>query len=234
MTENFSWTTIDALMERLLKNDIAKRISKADVIDYTTEFIQLLPFPAFFFDNVAEIEIEDHVGYLPSGVFSVEGVINKSQKYRYIKSTSFSLDVEDKEYRSHGFYQIKGNVIYVSNPDTVVVIKYMGLPIDDHEQILIPSSPLFITTLCSFIIKTIIESSYNTYVKDKFGLANYQNVERNYTENKTRLISRLLTPSPDEMMYIANQLNALMPRRSEFLNDFKNSGEVTYINKHNV
>jgi hypothetical protein len=233
MGKNLEWTTIDAVLERLLKRDSTSKLQKSDVIDYTTEFIGILQRTELLFENVAEVEVEDGIGYLPSGVVNVEGVIAKASGVPLLKSNSFSIDTLNHSNSGHGFYMIKGNVIYSSYTDCVLVIKYYGLPIDEHEQLLVPSNPVFIKALVSYIVFELASANLDT-TNQNTRLANmqtYQIRQNEYYKDFDRLDSMLRTPSVDEVILIANELNSLLPRRSEWFNSFRKAGLTTYTVK---
>lgn len=228
MKQNISWTSIDAVMERLLKTAEGNRIQKSDVIDYTTEFIQLLRRNEVLFENVAEVEVEDGVGYLPIGVSSIEGVILKSNGVPLVKSNSFCIDTISHANSGHGFYSSKGNVLYCSFQDCVLVVKYYGLPLDEHEQLLIPNNPVFIRALVSFIVFELTSANLSSS-NDKNKYNQYNIRQNEYYKDFARLESMFNTLSTDELFMIANQLNTLLPRRREFLNNFSNTGLLNHI-----
>jgi len=153
---------------------------------------------------------------------------------RYAKYTPdfFAKQPHDEfaNYYREGTYQVKNGYIYTDFPDGYLILIYLGWPMDENENLLIPADEKVIRGLVSTLqYKADYQAWRNGDLADKVFNDSEQNMHFDVASAQTHIIM----PSEDEMYTINNFLRKSVRNDNFFNTHFSSVGTPDKYRTHN-
>lgn len=227
------YVSLKIILDKILRDSIFNGLTMDSAIDYCISFFSYVDVSELYVDKYAELTLQNFRCELPVDLVSINQVLFNNIPARYATDTfhSFYNDMgagsnfdPNKSIRvSADFsFKIQGDYLYSSIEHGTVRLSYKAIPIDEEGFPLIPDNPTLHRAL-----KANIELEYlrilwrNSKIPDKV----YQDAQQLYAfaVGAYETDARKLDLSKSEV--IAN-LNTILPRRSEFINRYRNLGTV--------
>ena len=216
------YTSIREVADRIMMHPLLKDVTMERIILYAVDLMKLLRVPPSFEDKIAEIEISQHKGALPSDFLMLNQARYKKTKFVLASATdTFHLADQDKEHYIYPCYKIQGKYIYTSSIDKTIEISYKAIPEDCEGYPLIPDNASFIQALTAYIKLKQFEILFDM---GKITQQSLTLAQQEYTWYAGQAGTSMLMPSIDEMAAITNMWNQLIPRIQEHTNQFKTLG----------
>lgn len=157
--------------------------------------------------------------------FSASMRINMKNTPGFEKWNGYTPDVWTKGNASIGLadgtYQIKGNHIYVDFETGGIIAVYLGWPMDEEENLLIPSDPKIIRAVTSFLQYKIDYKLWrNGDITDKI----FEHSERAYLFDVGSAQTSAKMPSEGMMQSILQFMTSWVPSNNAFRQQFASTG----------
>lgn len=208
--------SIKEILHRITRHPLLRNVSLEDAIYYASDFIEIFGMPNMFEDKIDSINVKNHRAELPCGTISVKQVKHKN------KVMTSTIDNFEREDNNKLTFKVNGNFIFTSLKEGVIDIAYRVMPIDENGFPLILESPVFMRALSAYIKKEVFTILFDT---GKINYNIYESACTEYGKAAAALHSECLMPSESEMETITNMMHALIPKKREFENAFKNLGD---------
>lgn len=216
------YVSIREVADRLLIHPFLQNVPMERVILYAIDLMKILNVPPSFEEKIANIEIEQHKGVLPTDLFAINQVRYKQTHFVLAAATdTFHLADQDIEHYIYPCYKVQGKYIYTSTIDRPIQISYRAIAEDCDGYPLIPDNASYIRALECLIKEREFTILFDTGKISQQVLVNAQN---EYAFYAGQAASSMLMPSIDEMASISNMWNQLIPRVREHTNQFKTLG----------
>ncbi len=227
------YVSLKIILDKILRDSLFSNIQLEAAIDYCVSFFSHVDVPQLFIEKYVEIPVENYTGILPSDfVYLNQIVINNvgvreatDTFHKFYKEMTTADNFEESVHikRSADYtFKIQGDYIYTSLEKCIVKMSYRAIPIDEDGFPLIPDNPTMHRALQAFIELEYLRILWrNGKVTDKV----YEDAKQLYAfavgayETDARKIDL-------SMAETLTNLNTLLPRRSEFIHRFRNTGTV--------
>lgn len=217
MVTEFNYTSIEEVLDRVLRHPLLQEMTYEAGIQYTIDFLRTVGFPQTYIEKQACVEIKEYRAELPKDLIQILQVKNTKSNI-YLKSMSSSVYDTNK---NNNTYKTQGNIIYTSFKEGNIEIFYKAIPIDEYEIPLIPDHPVFLKAL-----ELYIKKEWFTVLFDlgKIHQNILQNTQQEYAFKVAQCTNMFIIPSVSEMKTITNMLQQTLNTNKHFSNGFKNLG----------
>jgi len=225
--------SLKVIADKILRDSLFNGLQFEAIIDYCVTFFGLVEVSELYFDAYAELDVVDYRAELPTDLVSINQVMVNNIPIRYATDTfhqfyketaavnNFDNDAGVKKSADYTF-KVQGDYIYTSVETGALKISYRAIPLDEDGVPMIPDNPALYRAL-----KTYIELEYlrilwrNGKIADKI----YTDAQIQYAWAVGAYETDARKLDLSKMEAITN-MNTLLPRRSEFINRFRNLGTV--------
>lgn len=228
------FTSIQSILERILRDHLFDGLTMEAAIDYCVDFIEIVGVPDSFEDKSIIIPIESYRAELPLDfIEAIQVIINKQPArgatdtmhnfYNQYNMVNNYTEQNPATYRATGdtTYKIAKGYIYSSIEKGEVNLIYRCIPTDTLGIPMIPDDRVFFRALQAFIeLKFLTILWRNQKVTDKV----FQQAEQSYAwaVGAYETHSRKLDLGNAEALF--NSFRTLVIRDNEFSNRFRNLG----------
>lgn len=227
--------SLKIILDKVLRDSLFNGLSFEQAIDYCISFFSFVDVSELYIDKFIELPFEDYRAELPIDLVNINQVMINNYPSRYATDT-FHLAYKDlpigSNFESQSIikrpadltFKVQGDYIYASIDSGTFSLSYKAIPIDEEGYPLIPDNPTLHRALQTFVELSYLRILWrNNKVSDKV----YQDAQQLYyfAVGAYETDARKLDLSKSEV--IAN-LNTILPRRSEFINRYRNLGTAEY------
>lgn len=256
MVKEIRYTSINRILDELLRHPMMADLTLEQAVSYTLSFIGINGLPSLYQDKVEEVEIKDFRGLLPCDLISINqvkdtqtGICLRSMTDNFpaamstrkepcidpmnnIKIAGETKDWYIPELRHYGeepSFKTQGRVIFTSFPAGIVEVSYKSIPVDDDGFPLLIDNEVYLSALKAYIKQEVFTIKFDM---GNLSASVLQNAQREYCWAAGKLNSEFMIPSVSEMQSLANMFNTMIPRVREFDTGFNHVGDREYLKKH--
>lgn len=257
MIREIQYTSINRVMDELLRHPMLSDLTLEQAVSYTLSFIAMNGLPKLYQDREAEVEIHEFRGLLPCDLISIIQVKDLRTGICLRSMTdNFPAAMRDRKkhdckpckkgdgefimcphpyippmhrYLEEPAFKTQGRVIFTSFPEGVVAVAYKAIPVDDDGFPLLIDNEVYLSALKAYIKQEIFTIKADQGdISDKV----LARAEQDYCWKAGKLNSEFQIPSVSEMESITRNWNAMIPKMREFDNGFKHLGDREYLRRH--
>lgn len=259
MIKEIRYTSINRVLDELMRHPMLQDLTLEQVVSYTISFIGLNGLPQLYQDKIENVEIKDFRGLLPCDLISIIQVKDtKTDVCLRSMTDNFSKGLQgrpsqgeckdpmnnmrgDNPYsddwyipEAHRFmeepaFKTQGRVIFTTFPQGKVTVAYKAIPVDENGFPLLIDNAVYLEALKAYIKQEMFTIKFDM---GNLAAGVLQNAKQEYCWKAGQLNSELTIPSISEMESIARAFNTMIPRMREFNNGFRNLGNREYLRKH--
>lgn len=220
--------SVGAILWSVMRNPLANDLGYDEAAEFATEAIRLIGCPVLFGDELAEVKIESHKGYLPTGILNIRAVRDIETNVAFREATDTFHASDNHRELTELTYTIKKGVITTSMEKGCIEISYEALMKDENGYPLIVDNAKLKLAIEYYIL--------HRYLEPLFMMGKITDKAFNYIEQKRHFYmgsaaTNLAMPSPDKMESIMNGVNRLIINSTAHANFFKNYGSKEQIKK---
>ena len=232
MNNNYKFTTIRELADRITRHPLMEELTLDGIIQYAIDFITIVGLPTTFEEKSVTLTIKNFRAELPCDALEIIQVRNDKTGFSMRSSfDSFATAKHSryKEVRTEDTFVRRGNILNTSFQTGQITVVYKSIAVDDMGFPLIPDDPLFQLTLELYIKKQ--------YFMILFDLGKISHQALNVTQQEYafkvgQLRTSYIMPSINEMEGISNFMTELLPNHNRFKHGFRHLGDKEYIKAH--
>lgn len=162
--------------------------------------------------KTASLAISSHKTTLPSGIYQINWIRyeNSTNDYVYphfVENPFFDVGTQEDVTLSSAYsIDINGGYVYHSTdvPYTTCRISYIGLDVDEYNEVKIPESH-------ERAIRNYICYQYTLAESDKYSQYVIESYRREWSGNYNKVRGRDAKPGPQEMRRLAMMWNSMLP-----------------------
>ena len=222
--------SVGAILWSVMRNPLANDLNYEEAAEFAVEAIRLIGAPVLFGDELAEVKIENHKGYLPTNILSIRGVRSLADNAAMREATDIYHSSENHRELTEFTYTVKRGVITTSIENGCVEVSYHALMTDENGYPLIIDNAKLKLAIEYYILHRYLEP---LYMMGKITDKAFMYVEQKRHFYMASAANNLQMPSPDKMESILNGLNRLIINSTAHANFFKNYGTKEQIKKYN-
>lgn len=144
-----SYTSINVLIDRVLRHPLMSNIPKETIVDHTIDFMRIVGASFLFEEKVSVFKLDNYRVVLPCDLVKVNSVRGAKDKANYDYSTSsYHLSNHKEGIRE---YKIQGNILYSSKKDEEIEVSYSAIKTDEEGLPLIPDNSSFLRAAEAYI-----------------------------------------------------------------------------------
>lgn len=231
------YTTIEVLIDRLMRHPLMQDVSEESIVDYVIEFLRLTKVPANFCDKVEELEVRDYMAPLPCDFESIIQVmpdkglsmVESADSYFMDKDRNKTHKTPSKSVFIGNSYRIQGHYIHFSFEREKVKLSYRAIATDNNGIPLIPEDTNLLLALEWYIKVQVF-----TILVDLGRLPQevLQRAEQQYCWYVGKYQSSTKMDSLGKAEKLLNSYTTLIERRHEFQNGFRRSADKEIFRIH--
>lgn len=257
MVKEIRYTSINRVLDELMRHPMMADLTLEQAVSYTVSFIGINGLPSLYQDKVEDVEIEQFRGLLPCDLISINQVkdlktgiclrsmtdnfpkgmspmpkekcVDPMNNVRVPGETKDWYIPEARRFMEEPSFKTQGRVIFTSFPEGIIEVSYKSIPVDDDGFPLLIDNAAYLEALKAYIKQEVFTIKFDM---GNISTAVLQNAQREYCWAAGRLGSEFQIPSISEMESIARAFNTMIPRMREFDNGFTSLGDREYLRKH--
>lgn len=230
---NGNFTSVGEILWRVTKHPIMQDVSFEEAAEHALHFIKILQIPFSMRNEVFNVTIEEHKGFLPKNIVTINQVkytpdcdSNCEYSMTYASNSFHPTSEIDDDYS----YTIQDCVITTSKKDGVAIVSAKVLVLDENGFPMIPDNESFKMALEYYVVHRHLETLWALgKVPDK--VFQYFEQKRHFyvgqAENSMKIANM------DHAQTLANGINRIIINTLAHDNFYKNFGTREYIKRYN-
>jgi len=180
-------------------------------------------------DNPNPIKVTQYRGILPNNIeYPVHVIDYDTSEPLMPKDITYREDFLYTPYNANKIYNLKRNHIHTSEETQNLILIYLGFPLDDAGDPLVPDDENYLKVVTAYVAKSIAMALVARRQLDK-GL--FDRIEQDYFAYSYGITSAEY-PNEDEMEQLKNQMMQMLPDYTQWNDNFRTLGmqhKIKYI-----
>lgn len=210
------YTSIDTVIDRVLRHPLMKGMSTDTIIDHIVDFMHIVGTPTMFDEKTAEIKIKDYRASLPDDF--VEVIQIRDKKGNVYNTTSNTFHMSKNEAQRCLEYKIQGGFIITSTSDGTLEIAYKAIQEGSDGRPMIPDNASFLRAVEAYIKKNHFTVLVDT---GKMHPTILQNVQQEYAWAVGDCQTEFNRLTIDEMNNLGKLWKGLLPSTNKHKTHFR-------------
>ena len=232
---NGKFVSVGDIVWRVMRNPLCADLSYDQAAEFAIEFLRLIEAPLSFMDEICNIELSEHKGYLPHNLINIRGV-----RYTGLDGCTdpiamrYATDIYHKSYDSdvcggEFTYVVQNCILTASKSQGFVEVSYKAIALDENGFPMIPDNESYKYGLEYFILHRFLEPLWMMgKIQDK--VWQYVGQQRDWYLGQAS--TSLIIQGNDHLESIMNGLNRIIIQDQSHETFYKNFGQKEYIKRH--